>query len=267
MNSLKIHLGFILPLLIICFCFEFVFLITNTVKHYENNLNNDYSVVIASDIKLSEDNMKDVKYFQKLEILSTEDILNQLKNNISQKNLDTLKDKLPNFYSIKFNKFINENEVNDIKNELLKIKNIIKVETFSKTHIKIYKLLVVIKFILYTFLVFAILLSIVLFFKQIRIWLYQHQERIYILTLFGANFFQKASTMLYIVFLDNIICFVLLVAFFLNFYNISLIVDYFASIGIDLPVLNFLPSLIQISFYSLIFSLLCVIIVMLKVRK
>lgn len=267
MNSFKIHFGFIFPLLIICFCFEFVFLVTNIVRHYENNLNNDYSVVITSNIKLKEDAIKHIKYFQKLELLGLDEIINQLKNNISTKNLDSLKEKLPNFYSVKFTKFISENEVKDIKDELLKIPDITRVETFAKTHIKIYKLLVIIKFILYTSLFFVSILSILLFFKQVKIWLYQHQERIYIYTLFGAGFFQKASKMLYIVVIDNIICFLILLAFFLNFYNISFIKDFFANIEVDLPVVNFLPSVVEISIYSLCVCLLCVLVVMIRARK
>ncbi len=267
MNLLKIHLGFIFPLLIVCFCFQFTYLIEQLIRHYEANLNNDYNIVLVSEQNLENVDLKHIEYFSKLTELSPDEILNRLKDNVSAKNISVLKSKLPKFYSISFNKFINDYEVKNIKKQLLKIPNVLKVETFSRTHIKVYKLLVIIKFLSYICLAFVSILSVVLFFKQIRIWRYENEERIYILNLFGANFFQRASKMLSVVFIDNLISMLILCLFFINFNNIPFIVNYFNYLEIDLPNINFLPSLLQVSLSALLASLFCVIMVMFKAKK
>lgn len=267
MNSFKLHLGFIFPLLLICFCFQFTFFIDELIKHYEKNLNKDYSVVIVSEQKIENVDLKHIKYFESISELDTSVVLEKLKGDISTSNLNILKAKLPKFYNVKFSEFVSETEVKNIKKQLLKIPNVLKVETFSKTHIKIYKLLVIIKFISYICLVFVSSLSVVLFFKQIKIWLYEHKDRIYILNLFGANFFQRASKMLKMVFIDNIICFILLAGFFINFNNIPFINYYFQSLEIELPIIDFMPSLIKVSLISLFACVFCVILVLFKAKK
>ncbi|MBT0878739.1 MULTISPECIES: ABC transporter permease [unclassified Campylobacter] len=267
MNLFKTHISFIFPLFIICFCFQFAFFIDELIKDYETKLNKDYSVVLVSELEIQAVDLANIEYFSSINELDPSEILNKLKKDITNANLNTLKSKLPKFYNISFTKFINENEINQIKKQLLKIPNVLKVETFSKTHIKIYKLLNIIKLISYICLICISILSIALFIKQIKIFKYEHENRIYILNLFGANFFQRAAPMLKIVFVDNIICFALLFAFFINFNNISYIKEFLAKLDIDLPQIDFLPSLIEVSSYSLLASLLCIMIVMFKVKR
>ena len=54
MKALRIHLSLILPLLFIMFAFEFLLIISQTVRHYEGLLNENYSIIIASKSKLDE---------------------------------------------------------------------------------------------------------------------------------------------------------------------------------------------------------------------
>lgn len=106
-----------------------------------------------------------------MEPLDPKDLIDRLKNDISDKNLKVLRDSLPKFYSIKLDYLPTQNELNTIKNQLLSIPSISKVETFAKTHDKVYSLLVLMKFVFWLFLFIIILLSFVLFLKQMRIWL------------------------------------------------------------------------------------------------
>lgn len=267
MNSFKIHFSFIFTLFIICFCFQFNFFINELTKDYEKNLNKDYSVVLVSEQEIQAVDLASIEYFSSIKELDPSEILEKIKKDITKANLEALKSKLPKFYSISFTKFINESEIIKIKKQLLKIPNVLKVETFSKTHLKIYKLLNIIKLISYICLICISILSIAVFLNQIKIWKFEHENRIYILNLFGASFFQRASTMLKIVFIDNIICFAILFAIFFNFNNISYFKELLAKFDIELPVIDFLPSLIEISSYTLIASLFCVLVVMFKVKR
>lgn len=267
MNLFKTHISFTFPLLIICFCFQFAFFINELIRDYETKLNKDYSVVLVSELEIQAVDLANIDYFASINELDPSEILNKLKKDITNSNLEVLKSKLPKFYNIGFTKLINESEIAKIKKQLLKIPNVLKVETFSKTQIKVYKLLNIIKLISYICLFCISILSIALFLKQIKIFKYEHENRIYILNLFGANFFQRAAPMLRIVFIDNIICFALLFAFFINFNNISYIQEFLNKFDIELPQIDFLPSLIEISSYSLFISLLCVLVVMFRIKR
>lgn len=267
MNLFKTHIGFIFTLLLMSFCFHFHYFIKELSKNYEQELNKDYSVVLVSEQEIQAVDLNHIKHFASLQNLSTEEILNKFKKDISEKNLASLKAKLPNFYSIKFNKFMSQNEINQIKKQLLKIPNVLKVETFSKTHIKIYKLLKIVDFISLASLIFTSILSIFVFIKQIKIWEFEHSNRIYILSIFGANFFQRASIMLKVVFLDNIICSILMFLFFMNFNNFDFIKSFLSYYEINTPYIDFSIFTAKISLALLCSSLLCVIFVMQKIKK
>lgn len=265
MNLFKTHLSFIFTLLLISFSFHFHYFIKELSKDYEQALNKDYSVVVVSKQEIQD--LNHIKHFNSIQPLSTEEILNKLKKDISEKNLISLKAKLPNFYSIQFDKFMSQDEINQVKKQLLKIPNVLKVETFSKSHIKVYKLLKVVDFISLISLIFTSFLSIFVFIKQIKIWEYEHSNRIYILSIFGANFFQRASIMLKVIFVDNIICSALMFLFFMNFNNFEFVKNFLEYYEINTPYIDFSIFTAKVSLALLCLSLLCVIFVMQKIKK
>ncbi|MCE7161606.1 ABC transporter permease [Campylobacter coli] len=268
MKFFKTHLSLILPLLFMMFAFEFILLTNATLRHYEELVNKDYNIIVASSAELDKNVIKTkLSSFSSLEPLDPKDLIDRLKNDISDKNLKVLRDSLPKFYSIKLDYLPTQNELNTIKNQLLSIPSISKVETFAKTHDKVYSLLVLMKFVFWLFLFIIILLSFVLFSKQMRIWLFEHTERVEIMCLFGAPFWFRSFMLYKIVVLDCFIAFIILFVFFTQIYNLSIVQDSLKAVDIILPPINFIVHLGVIFLVTLFICLFCVNSVMFRVKK
>ncbi|MCH5336098.1 MAG: ABC transporter permease [Campylobacter sp.] len=268
MRFFRTHLSLILPLLCMMFAFEFILLINSTLNHYEKLVNKDYNIIVTSTSKLDENLIKTkIDSFVSFELLDPKDLIERLKKDISEKNLKILRDSLPNFYSIKLNNLPNQTELNEIKNQLLSLPSISKVETFSKTHDKIYSLLVLVKLVFWLFLFIIALLSFVLFLKQMRIWLYEHTQRVEIMCLFGAPFWFRSFMLYRVVFMDCLVSFLILLLFFIQIYNLSLIQESLKAVDIILPPINFILHLGGIFLFTLFICLMCVNFVMFKVKK
>ena len=147
MKALRIHLSLILSLLFIMFAFEFLLIISQTVRHYEGLLNENYSIIIASKSKLDENSIKaQISGISSMKSIEIKEFIARLKDNISANNLAALEKSLPKFYTIKLTHFPNQDELESIKTRLLKIKDISKVEVFVKTYDQVYTLLTLVKF-------------------------------------------------------------------------------------------------------------------------
>lgn len=152
MKSFKTHLSLILPLLFLMFAFEFLFIINQTLKHYETLVNERYSIIIASTTPQEQSKLKaQIPSINAVQSIDTKEFIGRLKNNLSASNLATLEKNLPKFYKISLNHFPTQSELNDIKTKLLKLSGISKVEVFLKTYDQIYTLLSLMKFVFWFF--------------------------------------------------------------------------------------------------------------------
>jgi cell division transport system permease protein len=70
------------------------------------------------------------------------------------------------------------------------------VETFSSDHNKVYSLLILIQNIVFILFLVVLILSILLLSKQIKIWFYEHEERITIIQLHGGTLFYSSIPIL-----------------------------------------------------------------------
>lgn len=268
MRFFRTHLSLILPLLFMMFAFEFLLLTNATLKHYEEVLSKDYNIIVASTKTLDEALLKTkLSSFVSFELLDPKNLVERLKNDISEKNLKVLQTSLPKFYSIKLETLPTQNELNTIKNELLSIEGVSKVETFAKTHDKVYSLLILVKFVFWLFLCIILLLSFVLFLKQMRIWLFEHTQRVEIMCLFGAPFWFRSFMLYRIVFIDCVIAFLLLVLFFTQIYNFSFVQESLKAAELSLPPINFTLHLGAVFLATLLVCFLCANSVMFKVKK
>ncbi|MCX2682461.1 ABC transporter permease [Campylobacter sp. MIT 21-1685] len=268
MKFFRTHLSLILPLLFMMFAFEFLLLTNATLKHYKELVSKDYNIIVTSTKVLEKDLVKtQVPSFVSLELLDPKDLVERLKSNISEKNLQTLKNSLPNFYSIKLKYLPTQNELDILKNKILSLEGVNRVETFSKTHHKVYPLLTLVQFIFWLFLCIILLLSFVLFLKQMRIWMYEHTQRVEIMCLFGAPFWFRSFMLYKVVFIDCLIAFFLLVLFFTQIYNFSFIQESLKAADIFLPPINFTLHLSGVFLATLFVCLFCANSVMFKVKK
>lgn len=268
MKSLKNHLSVIFPLIVILLSLEFTFTLERVVKDYAKNLAQDYSIVVVSEKKISEKTFeKNLSDFQSSKLMDTKKILDSLKDEISSKNLLLLKVSLPKFYSIKLRSFPTTKRLQKIRKYLLKIDGVTQVETFSKTHDKIYNIFVIAKTTAYIFTVFVLIISYLLMLKQMRIWVYEHKERMEIMTLFGSPFWMKSITLYRSSVINSIIATLIsAVAFAFVSYsntlkNISL------KIGVTLPKIPILHDSLLLLGIAIVFAMFSVSLVMFKIRK
>lgn len=266
MRSLKNNFGFILALVAILASIQFSFLSTQVVKNYESAMASDYNIIIVSTNELNENAIRPlVPTFAELSLLSSQKILDRLSTDISSKNLSILQNTLPKFYSLKLSDFPSKAYMSELHGKLSKIDGVSKVEMFSKTHDKVYKILNITRLVGYVFMGLIALVGMILMSRQISLWVYQNKERIEIMTLFGAPFFLKSALLYKSAFFDAIIATLLVGALFYFMPNFSSVASLVSEVNLVLPSI----TLIQIATLfgiALFLSLFIVSIVMAKVK-
>jgi cell division transport system permease protein len=268
MKSLKNHLSVILPLFVLLFSLQFTFLTNKIVNNYEKKLTQDYSIVVVVPKTLSKAVIKSrVKGIKSINEISSKKILDRLKGNISSKNISLLKIALPKFYSMKLDSFPSIKEIERIKKKLLSTGLVTKVETFSKTHNKIYNMFKALKNTAFIFSVFILIISVFLMFKQMKIWLLEHRERMSIMTLFGAPFWMKSAVLYRLVIIDSFISTLIVMVAFIFLPSIDKINNFAQSMNITIPKFDILKDTGILLGVALIFSLFIVSVVIRKMNK
>ncbi|WP_180379305.1 cell division protein FtsX [Campylobacter lanienae] len=268
MRSFKSHISVIFPLVILLFAIEFSLMLGKFVSDYEFKMTSDYNIIIVSEIELN-DNMliPIIPTFASLTTLDANLILNRLKNDISAKNISVLKSILPKFYSLKLTNFPSKDVMVNIKANLSKIQGVKRVETFSKTHDQVYNMLILSKNIAEYFAILVGLLGLVLVFKQMRIWLYEHKRRVEIMTLFGAPYWLKSAMLYKLSIIDSIIATTLVVIFYAIFPALPSFKSAIFAVGFDQPNLNLLSDATILFGVSIGVSIIAVSLVMLLSRR
>lgn len=268
MRSFKSHISVIFPLVILLFAIEFSLMLGKFVSDYEFKMTSDYNIIIVSEIELN-DNMliPIIPTFASLTTLDANLILNRLKNDISAKNISVLKSILPKFYSLKLTNFPSKDAMVNIKANLSKIQGVKRVETFSKTHDQVYNMLILSKNIADYFAILVGLLGLVLVFKQMRIWLYEHKRRVEIMTLFGAPYWLKSAMLYKLSIIDSIIATTLVVIFYAIFPALPSFKSAIFAVGFDQPNLNLLSDATILFGVSIGVSVIAVSLVMLLSRR
>ncbi len=267
MKSLKNHISVIIPLFILLFSFEFVLNLDRIVKNYEESLFDDYSIVIASMTPLNENSLKkEIPLVKKLQPLSTKKVIDKFKNDFSPANLALLRTSLPKFYSVKLKYPPDEKTLEEIEKKLRAIPSITKVETFEKSYTKIYTMLNFAKTISNIFTVFIFVISILLIFKQMEIWTLQHQERMYIMGLFGSPFWMKSAVLYKLVFIDSIISALGVGAIYYFVPKTEKFKQIMDSIGLSFGSVNFIDDMIILFSISIFITIFSVTLVILRQR-
>lgn len=238
MKFLKNTFAFIIPLSAMLISFLIFMFSSNILENYKVRIANDYSIVIITNTPIIKENITTLAGIdvEKIITLSKEKILTNIKSNLSKSSVDLLKRKLPHFYKIKLEEFPTTTQLEEIKNTLYQNKNIRKVEIFSKNHNSVYLLLLLlsqISFILFTIIT---IFAIIIISKQIRIWFYEHHEKITILKLHGASILYSSSTILKYAIFSSLISFLIVSGIFIY------LVD---NIGVLMP--NDLENIIEVT--------------------
>ncbi|WP_104744491.1 FtsX-like permease family protein [Helicobacter acinonychis] len=261
MNTLKKHLAFIIPLVALLFGLECVLFINGAITQKEKKLIEDYSVVLASTQKLGLELLR--QNFSEIVALKEIDpnySLEPLQKTLGLDGIKALRKNLPFFYSLQLSSFPTQERLENIKEKLLKIPGVQKVEVFAKTYMQVYDLLSLIKATIYIFALVIFVLSVLLMFKQVRIWIYQYHERLEIMDLLGASVSFKNGFLYKIAFVDSLIAsFIapMLMLYITSQKNFEKIMDTLGIIGSDFVLNNFLWGLL----FSLVISFVSVLLV------
>ena len=265
MKFLKNTFAFIIPLTAMLISFTIYLFSSNILNNYKITIANDYSIVVITNTPLIKEDITELSNITVERIITLEKnkIIENIKSDLSNSSIDLLKRKLPHFYKIKLEVFPTTSQLEAIKNQLYQNKNIRKVEIFSKNHNSIYLLLLLlsqISFILFTIIA---IFSIIMISKQIRIWFFEHHEKITILKLHGASILYSSSTILKYAIFSSLISFLIVSGIFIYLIdNIAVLLpnDLEDIVLISLTVENSLIKIFLLSFGISILTILGVLI-------
>ena len=268
MRSVSSHLSIMLSVFVLLFSFQFTNVIKSIVNDYAAKIVNDYAIVVVSSSELKEDELKKVvPEVESISEISSKKILDRLKNDMSSKNLTLLQVALPKFYSIKLTSLPNKKRIDTIKQKLSSISTITRVETFSKTHEKMFKMFLLLQYMVYVFAGFVAVVAMLLILKQIRIWTYEHSRRMAIMGLFGASFFMKSAMLYRMTMVDSLLSSLAVCGIYIAAPRIKMIQDFAAELDIVIPDFNILIEGGTLVGTSVLFSLIAVTLVARKTER
>jgi len=233
-KSFKNHLSLVIALLSILFSLQVFTIVERSIDAYKENLRDNYALVIVSQKRVDiKSLMKKNPIIAKVEELSPDEVIKRLNSGISKKNIELLKLTLPKFYKLQLKEYPSPKELELLTKKLLKLETVSKVESFTKTHDTTYKMLLLFKTVVALFTFTVAIITILLIFKELRIWQFQHNERMSIMGLFGAPVWLRSAVLFRLAIVDAIIAFLLAFALFSYLETTEWVSKQFASIGIE----------------------------------
>ena len=219
MKLLKSFLSFTFPLIIMLFIFAIYLLVDKVVNSYKNSIANDYAIVVITNTPFIDiDSLAGIRV-KDVEQLSRNKIIEGVKESLSGSSLDLLNKKLPYFYKIHLEEFPTTLKLEQIRDELKQMTNIKRVETFSTDHNQIYSLLVLIQNIVFILFIVVLVLSFLLLSKQIKIWFFEHNERITIIQLHGGSLLYSSKPIFKTILLSAVVSSVVVVSLLIMVVN------------------------------------------------
>jgi cell division transport system permease protein len=196
MKSLKNHLSLIIALATILFTLQIFTIVERSLSSYEIQLSDDYSLIIVSNSALDPKEIAGIdSMIASSEVITPDHILDEFKKDLHGTNLELLKTTLPKFYRIHLKHFPTPEEIAALGSAFLKHPQITRVEDFAQNHDMVYKLLYLFKKVITVFAVAVFAVTALLIIKELRIWQFQHSERMNIMALFGAPVWLRSAVL------------------------------------------------------------------------
>ncbi len=215
MKSLKKHLSLIIALMTILFTVQIFMIVDRSITAYEANLKNDYSIIVVAKSSIKESVILSMdKMIERSEELSPDTVLKRLEGEMKSKNIELLKLSLPKFYRIHLKQFPTPKQIKRISENLLKTPLITRVEDFAQNHDTVYRLLLLFKKVAQLFGLAILAVTSLLIMKELRIWQFQHRERMSIMALFGAPVWLRSAVLFRLAIVDALIASVIVIGSF-----------------------------------------------------
>jgi len=267
MKFLKYHVSIVLPLFLLLFAVESFYMLKRVINNYEQKINNEYSIVVVSKVPLDEKIVADkISNLSELKIINVDNVLNNLKNNISANSLKKIKNNFPIFYSVKLKYLPNSKELSSMKRKLKDITGVKSVTTFKKNYDKFYNFLTFNKILLLFFTIFVSIIVWLLIIKQAEVWIFEHKQRFEIMSILGAPFWMKSAMLYRVVIVDSIISSVLVSLVFLFISTKSKTINHLSGIDIPFPQFHIFDSFILFGI-GIFISVVSVTFAILKLNK
>ncbi len=239
MKSFKNHLSLVVALLSILFSMQIFIVADRSIEAYKVNLANNYSIIIVSQKKLDTKTILSINsMISSVGKISADNVIKRLNTGMNSKNIELLKLTLPKFYKLNLSQYPNPKQIKKLKADLLKNKNITKVEDFSHSHDTTYKLLQLFKNVVFLFSVVVFIVTSLLIFKELRIWQFKHSERMSIMRLFGAPVWLRSAVLFRLAIVDAIIASILAIGLFSYIASMSWVKEHFLNIGIEVIIFD-----------------------------
>jgi len=256
-KSFKNHLSLVVALLSILFSLQVFTIVDRAIDAYKENLAKNYSLVIVAQKNLDTKALiKNNDSIKSVSEISPDGVIKKLNSGINKQNLELLKITLPKFYKLQLKQYPSTQELTRLTKNLVKTGSIQKVETFSKTHDTTYKLLLLFKKVITVFAFTVILVTILLIFKELRIWQFKHNERMSIMGLFGAPVWLRSAVLFRLAVVDALIATALAFVLFSYLSSLSWVSEQFQNIGITVVVFDKVYDFLTMLGVSIVLSIL-----------
>jgi len=222
-------------------------------------------LVISSKNSLSLDKIQSfVREAKELKAIAPDYMMNELRKEISLENLEQLQKELPFFYSLKLTHFPDEERLKKIKDMLQKLNGVIKVETFTKSHSQVYKLLLIIKSSIVVFASLIAIISYILMVKQVEIWKFEHISRMEIMLFLGAPAWMRNGILFRLAIIDSIISTIAIVVGIAYFIKREIMQDMLKTLEVSSDIFRPSSDFIILLFASILISMISVVFVIIK---
>jgi len=267
MRSIKEHISLIFPMVAILLGLEFFIAFDRTTKGYEESLKNSYSMLVVSKDEMDIDDFRAWdKHIYKVSEIEKSRIVKEVGLDLRDKDR-YLSDELPNFYSIKLNKYLNTKELEQVKKNLLKSDRITRVESFDTLHNSNYGLFSSIKLAFRTFIFFMTVIGFFLIIKQMEVWHLLHSERMKIMDILGASLFLRSKALIVMALVDAIISAIIASIVFYLIQNSWVKGNHIAILEDNIDGLFSFNDVFTLIFASILIVLVAVVIVVLRVKE
>ncbi|NOQ32079.1 MAG: cell division protein FtsX [Helicobacteraceae bacterium] len=268
MRSFKNHLSLIIALFSIIFTVQIFIVVDRSINAYEKKLKDEYSMIVI--VKKGFDKQLLVNanpLIASVVELSPDHIVDKLKSEISNQNFKLLKLSLPTFYKVRLNRFPRPKEIKKLTSAITKITNVTKVEDFSSNHDVTYKLLLLFKTITEIFSIAMIAVTSLLILKEMKIWQFQHNERMSIMALFGAPIWLRSAVLFRLAIVDALISSLLVSATFFLAKTNGKVANELSQLGISVELFNGVDDLLKLVLIALCLSVVLATMIVIANRE
>jgi cell division transport system permease protein len=194
-------------------------------------------------------------------------IIDEVEYSFQASKSSSIHKKIPNFYSIKLDKYLNRAELEKVKQNFLKSDKVKRVETFNTLHNSNYGLFSSIKLAFRTFTIFMTIIGFFLILKQMEVWNYLHSERMKVMDIFGASLFLRSKVLIIMAFVDAIISALIASGIFYIIQNIWVRGNHIAILEDNVNKMFKFHDVFTLSIVSILIVMIAVFLVVINIKE